>query len=148
MRSGRWQDALTIVSNGVRATATRKPRSSSWRARRRRDAGSASATRTSGSAIAAAADGIRGLSSSTVCNSDIGAPLVRSGATRSKNAAVLAAEEAIDPDRDERTGDDGDEVHVDSLAARIEGGKQHPPRQAPEQCGGGDFREHEHAPLR
>src|SRR4051812_24482173 len=80
IRSGTWQDALTIVSKLVRASATRKPRSSSWRVRRVRDAGFAAAISTSGSAIddADVADvAVRAIckfSALTVCNSDIDRP--------------------------------------------------------------------------
>jgi hypothetical protein len=69
IRSGTWQDALTIVSKDVRATDTRKPRDWSSRARRTRESVSASATSTCGSERSAAVG--RGNFSVAVCNPDI-----------------------------------------------------------------------------
>ena len=90
--------------------------------------------------MAAAADGIRVICWSTVCNSDIGAPLDSSGATRSKNAAVSGAQETVDADRDQRAGDKRDEIHVGGLTAGVERRKQHPAREAAQDRPPGDFR--------
>src|SRR5687767_9902291 len=74
IKSGKWQEAFTTVSNVVRETATRKPRASSWRVRRDLDPGSASAMSTSGSPMEAVADGRGKFSDEIVCNSDIDWP--------------------------------------------------------------------------
>src|SRR4029453_17297026 len=108
-----------MASKAVRATDTRKPRSSSCSARRSRERGLASAMRTSGSSIESAGEPIGVISAARVCNSDIVNPPLALGASDSKNTAVhrsdregRAPAHAGDPDGERGAAEDADGVHV------------------------------------
>ena len=138
--SGRWQEAFTIVSNVVRATATRNPRCSSWRVRRDRDAGSASAISASGSAIDAVADGRGKFSDVIVCNSDIdGPPSEFAPVCEQKLCRGSGAQEPVDGDRRERAGDNRDSVQVGCLMKRIEHRENQEAGQSARDRAGEDF---------
>jgi len=127
IKSGKWQQALTIASNAVRAKATRKPRASSWRTRRARESALASATSASGNAIAAVRDRITRASCVAVCNSDIAGTPFASACPLSKKPAAgrtLASDQAIDAYRDGRADDERDGVQIGNLAAGVESGEQ------------------------
>src|SRR5262249_6688226 len=88
IKSGSWHDALTIASNGVRASATRKPRPRSSPARRGSDVASGWARSTSGSARGVPAEPMVEFTAD-VCNSDTPAPLSPVAADAEQEAGLL-----------------------------------------------------------
>ena len=147
IRSGRLHEALTIASNAVRATATRKPRPVNCRERRRRDSGSASAMSTRGSAIETAVDGTAVFSAESVCNCDIGHPLGSSRGVRRARTLPLEVEgtadreDTIEADGDDDAPDDCGRVHVGRLAVRIERRQKQQTGQAAHDAARDDFRD-------